>query len=97
MNSCTSGVKDVVCGEISYSRAPFSSATSGRLAAGCTVPEVPTMTRVSHACNSSTARFQAFSGSASPNHVTSGRIKFPHKGHVGGVSRSTGSDHSGNV
>lgn len=59
---------------------PRSTAAHGSDAAGCTRRDVPTDRKTSHSRAALQASASAFSGSASPNQMTSGRSGAPHRG-----------------
>lgn len=85
------------CGFTCTTLAPCSSASPGIRAAGCTTPEVPTLSNRSHSQAAAKASRSAASGSASPNQTTPGRTCPPQAGQRGGSIRrpSSGSTESG--
>ena len=88
----TAPLSSVSTGFTSTTAAPAPSATNGRDAAGCTMPEVPTTRHRSQSSSAANARSQGSAGSISPNHTIPGRISpSPHTVQAGGASRSIAS------
>ena len=86
-------VKAVGSGLISMMKAPLLLAIDGRLAAGSTIPEVPTTSTASHCCTSTRACNKAAVGMDSPKKTASGFNRPPHEGQYGGnVSRGISVD-----
>ncbi|COW33153.1 Uncharacterised protein [Mycobacterium tuberculosis] len=81
-------------GLTSITAVPRASARSGKPAAGSTIAEVPTTTITSALPVASTALRHGSSGSGSPNHTMSGRIR-PPQSQTGGSTSIAGSGISG--